>query len=96
MTSSNWFNLFWPWTSRRTAFFAKAGASRLFFALNFAVTEFNAVLCYPNGTPFCSGVNFNRPQALFDFASSVDTLRAAHTHRMDKESRIYPEAAAIG
>jgi len=35
-----------------------------------------------------------RPQALFDFANS--SVRAAKTHCMDKESRIYPEAAAIG
>jgi hypothetical protein len=41
-------------------------------------------------------VNFNLPQALFDFASSGDKMRAAKTHCMDIESRIHPEAAAIG
>jgi hypothetical protein len=38
----------------------------------------------------------HRSLALFDFASSGDKLRAARTHCMAKESRIYPEAAAIG
>jgi hypothetical protein len=40
-------------------------------------------------------VNFNRPQALFGFASSGDKLCAV-TRRMDIESRIHPESAAIG
>ena len=36
----------------------------------------------------------HRSLALFDFADS--SVHAAKTHCMAKESRIYPEAAAIG
>jgi hypothetical protein len=59
--------------------------------------EFKGARCYPNGMTSCGGVNFTRrPQAKFDSASSGAGLRAAWAHCMDKKSRIYPEAAAIG
>jgi hypothetical protein len=51
MTSSNWFNLSFPWTSNRAEIRKKAGLCRLFCELNLTCVEADDLHKQPQGYP---------------------------------------------